>query len=520
LTRGVEEGFNILCVSCHGREESLLFEDGKGGSHPVSGDYLKRLIGMGKSFELAVISACHSEKIGALLVEAGVPHVIAVTRDVPVTDQAAIVFVGQFFRSLFHGESVQRAFEMAKLRVEGSPKLLKIRNHLEFTAYKKGGHILPEEKKFVLLPSDADHSDSVFSEISEGTLTLEEPPRSPSNLPVKPRRFVGRLQGIHAVINELALTRMVSITGAGGIGKTTLAIEVARWISTQSWAPDGVHYIDLRQTDTADGVIALFSAAVGVQISELKDMIAYLKERRCFLLLDNAEDILWHHEEELQNIIDAILRVTHTMLLVTSQRPVGGNLYEPERVYRLTSLEPKDAALLLCAAAKRRISWREWESQSFHTILRQLGGHPLSIVLTACQIAPGITLEEVVERIEVYKAKAITITHITDRDVAHSKSLAASLASAHHILSDRSKCLLEILSLFPAGASDDVLKKVYGDTAWECVQELNEASLVEVRTRRVTLLPSVRLYALSILTEDIRVRYGTKIMEVMGEYIR
>ncbi|MBU7017340.1 MAG: tetratricopeptide repeat protein [Theionarchaea archaeon] len=520
LTRGVEEGFNILFVSCHGHQESLLFEDGKGGSQPVSGDYLKKLIGAGRSFKLAFVSACHSEKIGALLVEAGIPHVVAVKSDVPVLDQAAIVFVGQFFRSLFRGESVQKAFDMAKLRVEGSSELWKIRTHLDFVAYKKKGQILPEEKKFVLLPSDVTHSDFLLSEIPEGLLAIEENPPSPSNLPVKPRSFMGRSQEMHAVINELFLNRMVSVTGAGGIGKTTLAIEVARWICAHSWFPDGVFYTDLRQVDTADGIIALLGATFEVEISELEDMIAYLKERRMLLLLDNAEDILWHHEEEMHNIINSILKFTYCTLLVTSQRPVGNNLYEPERCYRLSPLEKEDAALLLLATAKRKISWREWESQSFHDILRQVGGHPLSIVLTACQIAPGITLEEVLERIEVYKAKAITIKNITDKDLTHGESLAASLASAHHVLSDGGKTLLEILSLLPAGAQNDILEGIYGDTAWEYVRELNEASLVEIRNKRVTLLPPVRLYALSILTDDVKEWYGSRIMEVLGEYTR
>ena len=61
---------------------------------------------------------------------------------------------------------------------------------------------------------------------------------------------------------------------------------------------------------------------------------------------------------------------------------------------------------------------------------------------------------------------------------------------------------------------------VYNDAAWEYVRELNDASLVEIRDKRVTLLPPVRLYALSILTHDIREWYGSKIMEVMGEYTR
>ncbi|KYK28896.1 MAG: hypothetical protein AYK19_20415 [Theionarchaea archaeon DG-70-1] len=239
LARSVEEEFNILHVSSHGYEEFLLFEDGKGGSQPVTGDYLKKLIRMG-CFELAIVSACHSEKIGALLVEAGILHVAAIKCDVPVLDHAAIVFVGQFFRSLFRGDSVQKAFEMAQLLVEGNPELMKMKRHLEFTAYRKKKPFVPEEKKFVLLPEESTHLDPLLSQKGpQGTLAIEEPTPSESNLPVKPQTFTGRSAEMHAIISNLVTNRFVTITGVGGIGKTILAIEVARWLCSRSFFPDG-----------------------------------------------------------------------------------------------------------------------------------------------------------------------------------------------------------------------------------------------------------------------------------------
>jgi len=162
---------------------------------------------------------------------------------------------------------------------------------------------------------------------------------------------------------------------------------------------------------------------------------------------------------------------------------------------------------------------KEWESDTFYSLLKQLGGHPLSIVLTACQFVPGIILEDLMEKIQVYKAKAISVKDITDRDVEHGKSLVASLASAFDSLSDKAKTLFGILSLLPAGAQEGMLTDIFGDTVWECIQELNEASLVEIREhRRATLLPPVRLFALSVTKEEIREYYGPKIVESLGAY--
>ncbi len=523
LVKSIAEEFNILHLSGHGCEEFLLLEDGKGGSQPVPGDYLRRLIRLGGPFELAIVSGCHSGQIGEKLAEAGIPHVVAIRCDVPVLDLAATVFIGQFLRTLFQGGSVKKAFDMAKFMVEGNPDVMKMKPQLKFMAFKKGIPFIPEEKKFVLLPEEsAAHSEPLLSrKAPQGTLIVEESKASRTNLPVKPLSFMGRSAEMYDVITELFENRLVTITGVGGIGKTVLAIEVARWFCSRSHFPDGVYYIDLRQTDTVEGTVDVVGAALGVQLSELKDVISHLRERTCLLLLDNAEDILWQDEDAMQDFIDSILKFTpNTKLLITSQRPVGGNLYEPERIYRIHSLGKDDAAFLFLATAKRRMLKEEWESDTFYSLVEQLGGHPLSIVLTACQLVPGIVFEDLMERITAYKAKAITVKSITDKDVEHGESLVVSLASAYDTLSENARTLFGILSLLPAGAQEGMLTDIFGDTAWEHVLELNETSLVEIRERRAILLPPVRLFALSVATEEIRQFYGPKIVEAMKEYAR
>ena len=522
LARGIEDGFNILHISTHGKEEFLLFEDGKGGSQPVTGEYLRRMIGTGGAVELAVISACHSEKVGSLLADAGVPHVVAVKHDFPVVDHAAIVFTAHFLRNLFRGNTVKIAFEMASLLVEGNPDLVKMRHYLKVAAYRKREKFIPEEEKFVLLPRDGSHESPLLSQdVARGTVTIEEPLPSPSNLPTKPQFFTGRSGEMHAVISELLQSRLITLTGVGGIGKTTLAIEVARWTCWRNIFPQGVYYVDLRQTDTADGVLDLLCAALEVRVSRLQNVITHLENRRCLLVLDNAEDILWYDEDGMQYIASTILRTTsHTKLLITSQRPVGGNLYEPERVCRIGPLERRYATQLFCATTKRRVLQNEYGSPLFDDLVDQLGGHPLSLVLTARQLAPGVTLEDIHERIEVHKAKAIKTKHITGRTLDHGESLVTALASTYHVLSDRAQILFQVLSLLPAGVKKDVFEDIWGSPVWEYVQELNDASLVEVRTGRVTLLPPVRLFALTVLTDEVRSCYRPRIVKVMGTFTR
>ncbi|MBU7045650.1 MAG: tetratricopeptide repeat protein [Theionarchaea archaeon] len=521
LARGVTDKFNILHLSGHGHQDFLVFEDEKGGSQPVTGDYLKKLIGTGGPFELAVVSACHSEKIAEMLVEAGVPHVIAIRCDTPVLDYAATTFIRQFYRTLFRGDSIQKAFDMAKILVEGDPHLVKIRPQLEFIAHKKGEPFVPEEEKFVLLPRDTPHSQPIFKEeIPDGVLSLEELRLSKTNLPARPQSFTGRSMEMHEVINDLLVNRFVTVTGTGGIGKTTVATEVARWFHSRGYFPDGIHYIDLRQVNTVGGVIDLFSTTLDLQVAEFQIIIEHLRECQCLLLLDNVEEVLWKDEDAMQGLVNSILKFApYTKLLITSQRPVSGNLHEPERICRIFPLERDYAKDLFYYMAKRDFEKQEWESDAFRDLLGQLGGHPLSIVLMARQLTTGTTITDLIERIKTNKAKAIKVRGITDRDAEHGESLVASLASAYYNISESAKTLLGILSMLPAGAQDFTLKGILGPEAWEYVQELNDASLAEITyNRRVILLPPVRLYAMSVLTDEIKSEYGPKIMTLMGLY--
>jgi len=308
--------------------------------------------------------------------------------------------------------------------------------------------------------------------------------------------------------------------GAGGIGKTTVGVEAARWFYLRGHFLDGIFILDLRGATRSTRIIDLIGSCVELQFAEIKDVIEYLHNRHMLLILDNAEGILFQDEKGTQDLIKEILKFTsNTKLLLTSQRLVGGILHEPERVCRLRVMNKPDSARLFLATSKRSISKEEWESKTLKDLLEQLGGHPLSIVLMARQLTHGVTIKELKQRINTYKAKAIVVRGISDRDPEHGESLVASLASSYNNLSASSKELFIALSMLPAGAQKFTTLEIFGEKSWETAQELNDASLAEITTfERIVLLPPVRLFAESMLTSEIRERYGPKIVEVLASY--
>ena len=413
---------------------------------------------------------------------------------------------------------------MAKLLVEGDSELAKIKPRLELLAAVEGAAFVAEEDKFVLLPCEdsSPHLNPLVStEIPHGVVSVEEAEVSNTNLPKRPQSFTGRSCEIHDLVNLILANRFVTLKGAGGIGKTAVAREAARWFHARGHFPDGVFQIDLREAETADAMIDLVGANLGVRGGEVEDFVRDVEQRHCLLLLDNVEDLVWRDGDAVRTVINAILQFAPGIkLLVTSQRDVGGNLHEPERIYPLGSLEPRYAKLLFLAVAKRPILPEELGSDSFHDLLEQWGGHPLSIVIGARQLGTGTTMEDLRERLSRERAKAIEVKGITDRDPQHGESLIASLSSAYEHLSEEAKRLFQILAMLPAGAQDFTVEQIVGAQGWDCAQELcDDASLAEItRFRRVNLLPPVRLFAEHVLTDEMRDEIGPKIVHVMGQY--
>ena len=144
LRRLMTLGCRAIHYTGHGDPGYLAFEDGRGQTHAISPESLGDLVGAGGSgarVSLAFVSACYSEAAGLAFVQAGVPHVVAIRRDVKVLDEASRTFAQQFYLALLVGKTVRESFDIAVSAVRNAP------------ATQGGGRV--EEGTFLLLPRDS-----------------------------------------------------------------------------------------------------------------------------------------------------------------------------------------------------------------------------------------------------------------------------------------------------------------------------------------------------------------------------
>jgi predicted ATPase len=221
--------------------------------------------------------------------------------------------------------------------------------------------------------------------------------RSPaSELPLRLSSFVGRERERAQVAEALAATRLLTLTGVGGCGKTSLALEVARDVLDRF--PDGVYWLELAAVGDPDAVDATLAHAAGVRPllgeGELDAALRFLSERRALLVLDNCEHLVDACAEVARAVLLACANVT---AIATSRVPLG---IEGEAEWRVPSLSlpagddahaarRSDAVRLFADRARLvqpEFSLDDAPLAAVNDICRQLDGIPLAIELAAARL--------------------------------------------------------------------------------------------------------------------------------------
>src|ERR1700756_1995029 len=176
-------------------------------------------------------------------------------------------------------------------------------------------------------------------------------PVAAEHLPVQLTSFVGRGAEIHDVWQTLVANRLVTLTGAGGAGKTRLTIQVAGQMATDFG--DGVWYVELAPITDPDLVPVAMVGALGLADQPSRPttetLIGFVRDRRMLVLLDNCEHLLDASAALITALLSACPRLT---LLATSREPIG---VAGEVTWQVPSLSLDDEAIELFVDRARRV---------------------------------------------------------------------------------------------------------------------------------------------------------------------
>jgi predicted ATPase/DNA-binding SARP family transcriptional activator len=313
-------------------------------------------------------------------------------------------------------------------------------------------------------------------------------------LPSPPSRLLGRRKDLFKV-RELLLrddVRLLVLTGAGGSGKTRLALEAARE-AAPSFA-NGAAFVDLAPLRDPGLVVGAIARALGMQDvsgdGSAKTLAAALGARELLLLVDNAE----HVHAAAPSFVELLALAPRLTLLVTSRvvLHVSG-----EHVYPVEPLPPEPAVALFLERARDaepRFQPSATDEGAIRRICERLDGLPLAIELAASRVRT-LAPVELLDRLDL----RLPLLSGGPRDLpARQRTLRATLEWSCELLDDEERRDFGRLAVFAGGCTLEAAEAVC-DTGLEQISSLLDANLLlhatTVNASRYPMLETIREYA-------------------------
>jgi predicted ATPase/DNA-binding CsgD family transcriptional regulator len=344
-------------------------------------------------------------------------------------------------------------------------------------------------------------------------LRNEFPPLRRSNtvvvqhLPAQLTGFIGRGAQINQVRRILADNRLVTLTGAGGVGKTRLAVQIAAQLAGELY--DGVWFVDLAPISDPDLVAVAAARALGLPDqpgrSTVETLTWFIGERRVLVVLDNCEHLLNATTALIVDLLGACSKLT---CLATSREPIG---VQGAMMWRVPSLSLADEAVELFSDRVWRASpsfrLTDDNRATVEEICRRLDGIPLAIELAAAR-ARTLSLNEIVGGLH----DCFHLLTVGSRTaLRRHQTLRASVDWSHALLTDPERVVFRRLSVFRGGFELDAAQIVAAGAHIKTHQVLDEVTLLVDKSLvvaenttgqiRYRLLETVRQYALEKLRE-------------------
>ncbi|MBV8189281.1 MAG: winged helix-turn-helix domain-containing protein, partial [Alphaproteobacteria bacterium] len=353
------------------------------------------------------------------------------------------------------------------------------------------------------------------------------------------REIVGRDEEIARIVAELRKRQHVTVVGAGGIGKTTVAIAAAHVLEADYL--DGACFVDLSTFDDPMLLPSALVSALGIR-GNVDDMltavIAYLGQRRMLVLLDNCEHVLPAVEIFARRFV---ARAGRSRLLATSRQPLGtfaehvirlDPLGVPDTVDGLTIKEAtRFSALDLFA--RRAAEWAGYElvesdCAAVAQVCRSLDGIPLAIELAAANMVDH-TAAELYTMLDQHLS--FQNRRIEGQPARH-ETLLATIDWSYRLLPQNEAAILRIVSVFASAFEPSEVAAVAEPAAISpvditiCLGSLVAKSLLTAEVSGAGLryrpLDSTRRYALERLREDpiesdVRLRYAERVLAIFEQ---
>ncbi len=288
-------------------------------------------------------------------------------------------------------------------------------------------------------------------------LNLQEPGAA-TFLPLSLTEFVGREAELGAIAGLVCEHRLVTITGAGGIGKTQTALRAVA--SLEAARIGDVRFIGLAPLGDPALVVSAIAASIGVKEvlhqPLLQTLVASLRNHPLLLILDNCEHVV----AEAARVAEFLLSSCPELrILATSREPLRS---AGEHTYRLPSLTHADAVALFVArarAADHRFVLDDENAAAVSEICRRLDGIPLAIELAAARVNV-LSLKALNERLA---NQLPTLGSGTRTAAPRQQTMAAAIGWSYDLLSPQEQRVFERLSVFTAGCTLELAAPVCGD---------------------------------------------------------
>jgi predicted ATPase/class 3 adenylate cyclase len=343
---------------------------------------------------------------------------------------------------------------------------------------------------------------------------------TPNNLPQQATSFIGREKDLAELQRLLAKTRLLTLIGSGGCGKTRLCLQVAA--DSLERFPDGAWLVELAALADPGLVPQTVATVLGLKEAPGKPITQtltdYLKDKRLLLLLDNCEHLL----DGCARLADALLRLCpHAKILASSREAlgIGGeqayrvpslSLPDPKQAHTPASVAPFEAVQLFtdrALLARTDFQVTHENAGTLASICYRLDGIPLAIELAAARVR-ALSVEEINSKLD-HRFRLLTGGSRTA--LPRQQTLRSLIDWSYDLLHEPEKRLLQRLSVFAGGWTLEAAEKVCAgegvkdQDVLDLLTSLCDKSLVLVEQNdghyRYRLLETVRQYARERLVE-------------------